>query len=386
MSDFETAVTWLNHFDKSSMTEATHFLIDRFREASDSGDDPDQKASIAEAAAKASKNPVATGEALILIADKRYRDGRFKLAWTGLKNAVTIFLGQEKQKKSSSAKHRLWVARWLCGWAAWRLHLHYTAYETWRYALDDVDDLIKNSADEGNSDKEVWYQGVRGKMQVEFACRVEEAYTWLYNFPEKNIRVRKPAGKKVVDKLLAVDDVESELNVIGMSKMGEDLIRLRNRVITEVKRAEDAQSKLERESMGDFRVVRQVVQDVSDALELRNDLNERAEAQLECGLAMHQIRDNRQANTYMERAVSNYLPGCHQKAVARWMLGIIQTQPESGSTNAFNSFRKSIDEMTELKQRAHIAGNKQLVDWYVEKIAEMQKAMDLMRKRVQINR
>ena len=386
MSDFHTAVTWLNHFDKSNMTEATRFLLDRFEAASVGQDDSDQKASLVETAARASRNPVATAEALILTAEKRYQDGRYKLAWSGLKNAVTIYLGQEKQKKSSTAKHRLWVARWLCGWAAWKLLLNYTAYETWRHAKDDIDELIRNSADEGDSDKQKWYQEARSEMDVEFACRAEEACTWLYNFPGKNVRVRKPAVKKSINKLLAVDDVESELNITGMSKMGDDLIRLRNRIVSEIKKVEDGQLKLEQEDPGDFGVVRQNVEGIIDALNLRADFDERAEALLECGLAMHQIHDNRHAAKYLERAVSNYQPGCHQKAVARWMLGIIQMQPGLDTRKGYDSSRKAMDEMSELMQRAQRANNKPLVEWYKGKLEVLQEARDLMRERVQENR
>jgi hypothetical protein len=161
---------------------------------------------------------------------------------------------------------------------------------------------------------------------------------------------------------------------------------MRNRIITEIKRAEEGQSKLEREGVGDYRVVRQDVEDMVEALELRADLDERAEAQLECGLAMHQIRDNRQAAEYLERAVSNYRLGRHQKAVARWMLGIIQCQPESGSKRGFDSCRRAMDEIAELKQRAQTANNKPLVDWYTARLAVMQKAVDLMRGRNQAER
>lgn len=383
MSDFQSAATWLNRFDKSNMNDATRFLVDKFREASESGDDPDQKARVVEAAAKASKNPSATAEALILIAEERFQAGHFLPALSGLKNAVAVYETLESQKKSSSALHRLWVARWLYGWAAWKMQLNYTAYETWRRAKDDLEKLIQNSVDEGEAEKVKWYQETQTNNEAAFACRAEEAFTWLYNFPQKRVMVRKPSGKKSVDKLTAVEDVESELNIIGASKMREDLVRLRNKIVTEIKRAEENQLQPEQEKAGDFGVVRQHVQELLESLEQRSDLDERAEALLECGLAMHQTRDNRQAALFMEQAVSNYLPGCHQRAVARWMLGIMQTQPDSGSTRGFDSFRKAMNEMGELKQRAEVANNKTLVDWYTNKLATLAKAVELTKGRMQ---
>ena len=122
--------------------------------------------------------------------------------------------------------------------------------------------------------------------------------------------------------------------------MSEDLVKQRNRIVTEIKRAEDVQSKLEGEKVGDFRVPGQIVQDVLVAVEMRADMEERAEAWLECGLAFHQMRDHGQAVYYVERAVSIYPPGSHQKAVARWMLGITQTQVQAVNWRAFESFQE----------------------------------------------
>ena len=386
MSDFQTAVNWLNHFDRSNMNDATRFLVNRFQQASLDEYDADQQANVVEVAAEASRNPAASGEALILIAEKRFQAGRYKLAWAGLKKAVMIYEKEEAQKNTSAVLHRLWVARWLCGWAAWKLHLNYTANMTWRYARENIEKLIQNSVDERNSDREKWYQERQREMDVEFACRAEEAITWIYNFPAQNVRVRKPVGKRKVDRLYDVDDVESEMNITGISRMSEDLVKQRNRIITEIKRAEDVQSKLEGEKVGDFRVPGQIVQDVLEAVEKRADMEERAEAWLECGLAFHQMGDHGEAVNYVARAVSIYPPGSHQKAVARWMQGIMQTHVQAVNWRAFESFQRALDEMSELRQRANIANNKPLVDWYTKKIATLTDAMELMRGRIHADR
>jgi tetratricopeptide (TPR) repeat protein len=360
MSDFNSALEWLTEHYGSSMTEAANFLLEKYQEASASDDNPDEKAARVEAAAEASRNPAATAEALVRIAQRRYEAGRYVQAWRGLDKAVTIYAQQEGEKKSAAARQRLWAARWLAGWAGWKAHLNYSAYQSWLRARDEIEVLIQNSADEGDSAKKRWYEAKRAMMEVELACRPEEAYTWLYSVPDKNVRIRKPAAKKLMDKLLVVEDVGSGLNVIGMSKMRDDLISLRNRLPGKVKEVEDRMAETEQETAGNFTAVQQIVKTILEALEVRADLDERAEALLECGLAMHQIGDHEQAAKLIERAVSNYLPGSHQKAVVRWMYGLMQMRPEQ-FRRGFDSFRRCMEEMRVLLQRAQYANNLALV-------------------------
>jgi tetratricopeptide (TPR) repeat protein len=381
MDEYQLALNWFYHFDKSGLNEATHYLLERYQEACDSGVNSDETASMVEAAAKASKSQAVMAEAAVLVAKNRYQAGRYKLAWTGLKEAVKLYEDEEKQKKTNLLRHRLWVARWLWGWAGWKLNLNYTAYESWLRSDMEIEKLIQNSADDENFDREKWYQSVRTQMEVELACRAEEALTWLYNFPEKNLRVRKPTTRKSVDALFDVDDIESDLNIKGASKMGDDLVGLRNRMLTEIKRAEDAQSRVEAVGNGDYRVVRQIVQTIMDALLNRSDFDERAEAYLECGLALHQIGDNRQAVTLLKNAVSNYPLNSHSRAVARWMLGIVQRQPGSESGQGFDSFAKAREEMRALSERAGMANNQPLFDWYARKLGVMEQAIAIFRNR-----
>lgn len=382
MTVFDEAVEWLNHFDRSHVSEATGFLLDKYKQASASGDDPDQNAELVEKAARASENPATVPEALILLAQDRYRSGRYGQAWIGLRDAVIIYDNLKKTKKTNAFRQRLAVSRFLAGLAAWKLYLNYTAYKLWRQAKEDLEVLMQNSADEGEPEKEKWYQTIRDIVEVELTCRFEEAYTWLYSVPEKSVRVRKPAPKKSVDKLLVVEDIGSELNIVGMSRMGDDLVKLRNQLVNEVQRVESEIAEANQAVVVDYQPVRQITGTIMDALELRSDINERAEALLECAMARHQIGDHWQALVWMEKALSNYMPGSHQKAVARWMSGILHLQPNSGGNRGFDQFRKSIEEMKELTRRAQTANNQPLVDWYTHKLALMQKATDQLRERL----
>lgn len=383
MSDFYTAITWLNHFDKSNLNEATRFLIDKFQEANEKGDDTNQEAGVVEAAAKAAKNPSATAEALILIAEHHYRAGRLKLAWARLMKAAQIYLDEQQAKETRAALHRLWVARWLCGWVAWKMGVNYTAYKMWLGARDDIEKLVQNSIDVEDADKEKWYRAVQYDMDIDLACRAEEVFTWLYNIPVQSERLRNLAKKKGNEKLATPGDAESDVNIVRATKMGNDLVRILDKVVVDIIRAEEEQVSIEKAGEGDLESVRQNVKQLLDALELRSDFDERAEALLECGLALHQIQDHRQASECIERAVSNYPPGSHQKAVSRWLLGIMQIQPEARTGRAYDSFRKAIDELDMLNQRAGTANNKPLVDWYTRKLAILEKAVDRMREEAQ---
>lgn len=374
MCDFYTAVTWLNHFDKSNMNDATRFLMEQFQEAGVHGNDSDQKANQAVAAAKASKNASALAEVMILIAEQRYQAVQYDLAWTGLKNAVTIYSSEQTSKESRASQHRLWVARWLCGWAGWERYMNYSAYALWCNAREDLEVLIQNSIDIKDSDMEKWYRNRRAEMDVELACRAEEVFTWLYKFPTQNVKIMYSSEKNTNNTLNSDENSYTHGNV--MSQMGSDLVNLRDKIVNEVKRVEQIKAS---GGESDYSVVTHCIQDILYMLPLRSDFNERAEALLECGLAMHQIQDHPAAAYCLERAISDFPPGSHQKTVVRWMLGIIMCQIDGGSIRAFNSLRKAIDEMEELRRRAGIANNKPVVDWYTNKLEILEKAMARIR-------
>lgn len=353
MSDFSTAVGWLNMFDSSHLDDTTKLLLDRFLNAVINSHDLTQSAAATEAAAKESRDPYCLPEALIVIAHSLYKARQLKPALSNLRQALTIYEKLVGDGNMNRAIHKLGVARWLYGWTAWDLYVHYTAYESWCRTRDDFKKVLEHSQDEKNGDKVRWYQETLFKMEVEFACKAEEVFTWLY--------------------ISRTEDMQLHL---GTTKMSETFVNRRERIVRQIIAAEAVLVHSSGSSEGDFRLVAQNVEEMLRALDNTYDLVERAEGQLECGLAFHQIRDNRQAAIQLKRAVENYQPKSHQQAVARWMLGLMQLQPGAENGNAMDSFRIAQADFILLKEQEGKANNILLSEWYAKQLPVLDAAID----------
>lgn len=385
MIDFSAVVKWLNIFDESELDDSAELLLTKRRQSTGNEDERSQDDAVLEATARVSRNPFCTAEVLIILSEDLFLRGQYKVAWIKLSEAVKIYADQSKKVRTQKAIHRLAVARWLCGWSAWKLHAHYTACDAWMSARAGMVQLLENSEDEKQEQKEKWYQQAIFEMEVELGCTAEEAYTWLNKYPAQNIIVRAASGKKKVGAPLIQNDEQQSEHLQGLSMMGKDLFILRNKVVEEIKRAEEGIFLGNQDSMGDFHMASQVIHMMLKMLEQRFDLNERAEALVECGLAFHQIGEHREASIWLSRAVSYFKPGSHQQAVARWMCGLLQLQLDSGDLNAFNNLQIANDNLVDLRCRAEIANNEELVKWYTHIIQIMDAAVDKLRYQQRIS-
>jgi tetratricopeptide (TPR) repeat protein len=373
MINFSVVASWLNKFDRSHLDETAKLLVDRFNSASFINADVDQSAKELQAAAEVSRDALSTAEVYVRVAEKLYGGSNFSSALTVLQKAIKIYEAQVKNAQTNSVLHKLGVAHWLAGWAGWGKQLHYPSYKYWWQAREDFEKALVNAEDEENGDKIAWYQESLEAWNVELVCRAEEVYTWLYVYPSEHMILR-PKNKKNRSQ----DGDSSEQPSQGASQLEDLLLFQRNRIVDEIKGAEYAAAGLEYKQKGDFRLVRQYVQDMLDSLVLYADHEELAEAHLECGLALHQIRVNREACRLLRRAADYYMPNTHQQAVAWWMLGIMQSQPDGSDGDPMMSFSNARKQMIDLKTQAGPANNLELVDWYTKKLGFMEKAVQNM--------
>ena len=375
MIDFPTVYKWLNFFDKSSLDDAAKLLVNRFLNSSDKGSESDQDAEAVEAVAKVSRDPMCTAEVLVVLSEALFRKGRFKLAWRKLNEAVKIYEAQVGKVKTNTTRHRLAVTRLLCGFCAWKLFAHYSAIDAWKYAREDFSKLLEDSEDQKLGDRASWYKDIIFKLDVALACTAEEPYTWVYKYPDNNFEVRTTAKHEKPQSVINDGDQTRTLSGSKVTRLGSDLFWRRNRIVEEIKRAEQVMLNSDVDTVGDFRIPHQMIQAMLDSLDRRYDLSERAEALLECALGLHQMRDNRTAAFTLGRAIPYFAPKSHQQVIARWMLGILQLQPGSDYPDALDTLRIAREDLSILKHRGNDDNNKELVQWYDEKLCIMDAAL-----------
>ena len=343
MRDWGQVIGWLNEYDRSHLEDDCRAL---FKQVSDTTISENQREKIINDVIKVGKTKADKWlypEVLVLCSEYFFKRERFTEARKYLNEAKYLYFGFKR-----SGRHRLFVTLWLLGIVEWKMVTHYAAHCDWKIATEIVNEIAEEEEGGPHDDMAQWCKEREEEMKVNLAGTAEETYTWLI-FSKTglfgNLRGRPEIPK------------EPETGYLS-----SELIQWRDAMIANIRDEKYGQAYLD-------------IQKLTEIVNKRSSSWEKAEIELACGLALHQMQNNEAAEKCVRHAVQMFFPYTHKVAVARWMLGIIQWKIESKRSEALNNWRKSIDDFSSLLERANTENKKDRVKWYTNACAVLEKAM-----------
>ncbi len=313
MVDCERVFGWLNYRDRSCLGGDGNELLLRVRNDGLPPEDRQRAADLAARAVKEDDDVLEKAETLVCLAYFWMGQNLPERAQACLTDALEIY------QKDLGQYRRQAVVFWLLGYTEWRLRLNSKACGDWRTACLIFTKLAEDCDDARQPEQAAWYREKLDEFQRDLAMTPEEALTWL--------------------------------NLFEPGFLGEDLVELRNQMLEAVNR-------------NDQSLASRLARSLAALASSRPDLDERAEAYLECGLAYYQMQDMRAAVHCIQEAVSLYRPFSHQQAVARWMLGLAEWQNVDLQLDAMTQWALSLNIFRQLEEEANLSGQRERAAWY----------------------
>jgi len=156
-------------------------------------------------------------------------------------------------------------------------------------------------------------------------------------------------------------DVFTWLNLFDGSKLVSPIIEIRDQIIEKINN-NDVKNSFEA-----YQALEYIKLFEGD----RIDTFERGEIWAECGLSFYRLGNPFEAQSSLLKALENYPPGSHEYAVIGWLLGIIQWSLENKHSDAMKNWKRAIENFGQLKIQAEFDRQRFKVDWYSERIGEM---------------
>ncbi len=180
-----------------------------------------------------------------------------------------------------------------------------------------------------NQDRATWYIDKVRKMDLDLTAAPEEGFFWINTFEGSRFSENSYIYAEAVRKGIAASE---------------------------------------------FARVNSLIADMLENAHASQDVMETAEVQAFCGLVKKQMGYTREAARHLRSASVQYLPGSHQKAVTRWILGMLLFNIPGSSTQAAQQSQTSIEEMEALEMKANHANQQDRRTWY-ERRVELMKAV-----------
>jgi tetratricopeptide (TPR) repeat protein len=218
--------------------------------------------------------------------------------------------------------HRRAVALWMLGSTQWEMAQNHDAYGNCAEAKEIFQQrqiLFQHFPVE-----EAWYKNRLRQMKVDLAARPEEIWTWLNHFEHSSL---KPPTRQIVE---CVHD------------------KIRGQV---------------------YQNVYALMQDLQEANRQSEEVHEKAEIYLEFGLAIYQFGNAHFAVELLRKAVQNFYPGIgsyHKQVIARCMLGAVEWMEVTSHKQAFQDWKRCIEEFEDLRRWADRDNLPKKVEWYAQ--------------------
>ena len=313
MIDVFEALSWLNQFDASHLTQAAGVLVAMSRDVSEP--DAQLRSTIRSlgALAKGSRDPLEVAEITLHRAALEYWRNAFPRAIRLATRAVRGFRDDH---------HRQAVAKWILGMAQWNIMENDEAYCNWA----ECRDFFKASLSDPRNSPSIrsCYEEPLLKMEIELAFKPEEIIHWLNEFEPPHLT---PPSQQLVDTIHA---------------------RIRQRA---------------------YPNAYAMMQDLQDVNRWTRYLYERAEVYFECAFFSYQMGNCAAAIELLRHAVVDFFPGAgtnHKHVVARCMLGAIEWMDESTSKHANADWRQCLAQMDELRLQADTENSQSRKKWYAD--------------------
>lgn len=329
MTDFPQALGWLNQFDVPHISLASTLYrataLDPDAPEADRVEAFNRLLEIAEA----SDDSLEYAEVRVLRAAYHFSQGNYAIAHLEFSSAYERYMAE-------AASHQLAVVEWLWGLAEWELGLNIEAVNNWRAARDEFIQLEKSFRVGGNQDQADWYAGKAREMGGVLACKPEEAYMW-----------------------------NRGLNVYeGTTPVGvQEVLRMRLETATRD---------------GDAILANQTIDRLMQLSLSQNQGLEKGEVFLECGFWKYQLGAPADAYSYLKRAIQIYHPDTLRQALARWILGAMQWNDAALAEKAMQNWTVCRQAFDMLRQQANWEKNLELLNWYREKLEQMDLAFARM--------
>ena len=315
------ALDRLNAFERSYLNSASKARIGQIKSAGEAGADVEREIDEAIERSRLLPNPWGYAEFLVNMAVLEYEYRRYKSANEHILTALNVYPPES---------HRAAVSLWILGWVEWARSDPYAAYSHWMQARQIYLDLHQQSLEQRQAARITFYLDCLKEINVEMVYRMEELYTWL--------------------------NAQEPSHLSGTSGSLVNLLM---------------QSALK----GNSKVVYQQATLLQKVAQGSTDYLEAAEINVECGMAMFQIKNYSNAATTLRQAAAGFPPGSHRQAVVRWMAGLAQWQVPSERYNAINNWEQSIKDFEGLEQQALQSRNSDRAAWYEERIKVMKLAL-----------
>jgi len=160
-------------------------------------------------------------------------------------------------------------------------------------------------------------------------------------------------------------DVFTWLNLFDASRLVSPILEIRDQVIGKINN-NDISSSIEAYQALEYLKIFE-----GD----RIDTFERGEIWAECGLSFYQLGNPFESQSSLLKALENYPPGSHEYAVTCWMIGIVQWLLENRHSDAMMNWKRAIENFRQLKDQAEFDRQRSKVDWYSERISEMEESL-----------
>jgi tetratricopeptide (TPR) repeat protein len=323
MIDISAVLGWLNALGNSS--HLNNELRRLIRESLRSGPSDGTMKLLLERLrniAQSSTNPLERGEILLHCAAISYWRRWFLQSARYANGAVFSYENDD---------HRRAVALWMRGTVQWETHQNHDAYTSWEQArkiFQTCQDFFQNSPEQRE-----WYGQKIWEMNIECTGRPEEILTWLNHF---------------------------EASSLGWSS--REVLKC-------------VQEKIRQQA---YPSIYALMQDFQEAKRKSQEIYEKAEVNLEFGLALYQLGYTRSAIELVRTAVQKFYSGLgsyHKQVVARCMLGAMEWMNNSSPKQAFLDWTRSIEEFEELRSWANRDNLQAKEHWYNEHRAVLRVAL-----------
>lgn len=322
MVDEASVFSWLNCYDRSRLGEKVY---EHLRQVENFGLTFDQRQDAAvrmEAEVRNLEGQLERAEACVRLSNFWREQNQIDRAYKFLTDALDIYGGQPNQQ------HRQAVILWLLGCLEWQKHLNNQANKRWRDACEIFAKLALDCQDARQLERAIWYQDGVNQFQADLALTVEDACDWIYE--------------------------------CSHSSLGEDLVALRRLIIDAVNTRNISSANALAHYMIDVAADR--------------PLDEKADANLECGQLHYQMGNLESAIDLVKRAISLYPLHGHKHAVAVWVLGLLKWSRNPRDPEVLKHWTDSLECFTRLEVESNQRGNSKHAIWYRTRIEILARA------------
>lgn len=324
INSFE-ALEWLNAIDGNSfLTDEERRLSMAARVASHSQEEARRLLDNLRDAGLSSRDPLERAEVALHLAATEYWLGWYAEVVQDAREAVRIYRNDQ---------HRSAVAKWIMAMGQWQISQTHGAYTNCREARECFRERAREMRDRPHVVD--WYNEWVRQMDIELTAKPEEIYTWLNWFREEPTSLR-PSSRQL----------ESFITENIRQQRYSDVYALMREI----------------QQFNQWSIV----------------LYERAEVFFECGLAAYQMGNPGLAIELLKKAVLDFSPGLghnHKQVVARCMLGAVEWLCPELRSQAAMSWRRCIEEFTDLMAQSDYANHQGGRQWYTERIALLEAAL-----------